>query len=62
LERATHLFWSSGSQFDALKQWVSPLAKHACGPGKTAARLKEHGIQPDVFPTAEEWRKWIKAI
>jgi hydroxymethylbilane synthase len=62
LERSSYLFWSSGSQFDALKEYVSPHAKHACGPGKTAARLREHGIQPDVFPTAEEWRKWLKII
>lgn len=62
LEKATHVFWSSGSQFDALKGYVSPQAKQACGPGKTAAHLRANGVQPDVFPSAEEWRIWLKKI
>ena len=60
LSRATHVFWSSGSQFDELKGWINGSAHHASGPGKTAVRLREGGITPTVFPTVQEWRKWLK--
>ena len=60
LRSATHIFWSSGSQFDALKFFVPANAKHACGPGKTASHLKASGVQVEVFPTVQEWRKWLK--
>jgi len=59
LQVATHLFWSSGSQFLGLKEWVNSHAIHACGAGKTVNCLRENGIRPWVFPTVEEWRKWI---
>lgn len=60
LKSAREVFWSSGSQFDMLKAAVSPTARHACGGGKTAKKLRSQGIEPLVFPSAEEWRKWIK--
>lgn len=61
LQNATHVFWSSGSQFDALKEHAPRGARHACGPGKTAASLRMAGLKEvDVFPSAEEWRKWLK--
>ncbi len=61
LKEATHVFWSSGSQFEALQAFVSKQAKHACGPGKTAEKLLRSGVMAvDVFPSAEEWKKWIK--
>ncbi len=60
LRDATHVFWSSGSQYDELKEEVSPQAHQACGPGKTAERLREAGICPLVFPSIEEWRKWLQ--
>lgn len=60
LASADALFWSSGSQFDELRQWATPGALHACGPGKTAAVIRARGIDPWVFPSAEEWRKWIR--
>ena len=60
LQQATHVFWSSGSQLNELKDHVSQDVRHACGPGKTADRLRELGIEPDIFPKVEEWRKWIK--
>ena len=64
LKGATHLFWSSGSQYDELKEWVSTKvqrnAQHACGPGKTATHLRRQGLAPTVFPSAEEWRQWLQ--
>jgi hydroxymethylbilane synthase len=60
IQKATHVFWSSGSQFDALKEEVDLKVHHACGPGKTAARLRKSGLNPEIFPTVEEWRQWIK--
>jgi hypothetical protein len=68
LSAATHVFWSSASQFDALKDKVSRNAHQACGPGKTAEHLfikfgqlsEKTAAAPVVFPSAEEWRKWIK--
>lgn len=60
LKKATHIFWSSGSQFDELKEWVPVGARHACGAGKTAKLLNERGLSPRIFPSVEEWRKWLK--
>ena len=61
LKNATHVFWSSGSQFEILRTYVSTQARHACGPGKTADHLLRSGVAGvDVFPSAEEWKKWIK--
>lgn len=59
LRRATHIYWSSGSQWKELGMEASLTARHACGPGKTADQLREHGISPLVFPGVEEWRKWV---
>ena len=62
LESASEIFWSSGSQFDALGREAPAQARHACGPGKTAAHLRAKGVSPAVFPSVEEWRKWLKSI
>jgi hypothetical protein len=59
LGRATHVFWSSASQFDALKDRLSRPVEHACGPGKTAEHLARAGVKHTVFPSVEEWKKWI---
>ena len=59
LSSASHLFWSSGSQFDALRQGIQESAHHACGPGKTWDHLTRLGFKPAAFPSAKEWRKWI---
>lgn len=59
LRNATHIFWSSGSQFDELREWAPAHAVHCSGPGKTAEVLRQAGIQPLVFPSIEEWRKWL---
>jgi hydroxymethylbilane synthase len=60
LKSAREVFWSSGSQYDALKAWVRPDARHACGAGKTAKKLRDHGIDPLIFPSREEWRRWVQ--
>jgi hydroxymethylbilane synthase len=56
LERATHLYWSSGSQYESLKKYAKKAVHHACGPGKTARH--SHLI---AFPNVEAWRKWLKS-
>ncbi len=68
LAAATVLFWSSGFQFQMLKDWIRPKGlkgmkgqiRHACGPGKTAQKLKAEGMQPDIFPSVSEWKNWIQ--
>ncbi len=60
LKQAKVFYWSSGSQYDQFGSNVSTGAKHCCGPGKTAAHLREHGVEPIVFPSSEEWRKWLQ--
>ncbi len=57
---ASHFFWSSGTQYQGVKDWLPPDAQHACGPGKTARELRAAGVQPlSVFPSAKEWRAWL---
>jgi hydroxymethylbilane synthase len=60
LKAAKHVFWSSGSQFDALKDQVGEKVVHACGAGKTAEHLRGQGLEPKVFPSIQEWREWLK--
>ena len=60
LRAATHLYWSSVSQFELGRQWVSPGAHHASGPGKTADHVRRAGITNYTpFPSVEEWQQWI---
>jgi hydroxymethylbilane synthase len=62
LKNATHVFWSSGSQWRALKEFLpQPGVHHSCGPGKTSVQLRENGIIPKVFPSVEEWKKWLSS-
>jgi len=58
LQEATHIFWGSASQWEALHAEASPSAVAACGPGKTADRLRAAGLNPLVFPDARRWRLW----
>jgi hydroxymethylbilane synthase len=60
LKEATHVFWSSGSQYDELKGDLPAKTVLSCGPGNTAKHLKNAGLNPVVFPTVEEWKKWLK--
>jgi hypothetical protein len=60
LPEATHVFWSSGSQFTLCRDRVAPGTHHACGPGKTARELQRFGVSPlTVFPSVREWQAWI---
>lgn len=61
LQEADSIFWSSASQYNELRQWVSPQAIQACGPGKTAHWLISNHIPVEVFPSVEEWRKWVRS-
>ncbi len=60
LKSSNYVFWSSGSQFAGLKENLVEAVVHACGPGKTAAYLQQQGIMCVIFPSVQEWRKWIK--
>jgi len=61
LKKATHVFWTSLSQFDAYFSYVNKDCFHSCRVGKTAEHLKANGIEKLlVFPSYEEWKKWIK--
>ncbi len=60
LKAATHVFWSSGSQFDELKEYLPLGVQVACGPGNTASKLREAGLKPVIFPSIEEWKKWLE--
>lgn len=57
LRSATHVYWTSASQWEALKDYVAPNAVQSCGPGKTAGRLREKGLRPQVYPGHAHWRR-----
>ncbi|MEO5969625.1 MAG: hydroxymethylbilane synthase [Bdellovibrionia bacterium] len=60
LKAASHVFLSSGSQYDELKDYLPAGIVIACGPGNTATKLRGAGLNPFVFPGVEEWKKWLK--
>ncbi len=60
LATATHVYWSSVSQFEQGRAGVSAHAHHASGPGKTAEHLRRAGLTKfTAFPSADEWQQWI---
>ena len=60
LAAATHVWWSSVSQFERGRAFVSATAHHASGPGKTAAHIRAAGITLFTpFPSITEWQQWI---
>ena len=60
LATATHVWWSSVSQFEAGRAQARADAHHACGPGKTAEHLRRAGITHlTPFPSVEEWQQWL---
>ncbi|MGE0615124.1 MAG: hydroxymethylbilane synthase [Bacteriovoracia bacterium] len=61
LGQAKHVFWGSGSQFRALRSKCAKNAVHACGPGQTAETLADASVPALVFPSVEEWRKWVSS-
>ncbi len=63
LPEATHVFWSSGSQFTLCRDHIAPGTHHACGPGKTARELERLGVRPlTVFPSVREWQAWVGGV
>ncbi len=60
LKHYTHFYWNSSSQFEILKEYLPTSAHHASGPGKTAEFLRQNQINSVVFPSHEEWKKWLK--
>jgi hydroxymethylbilane synthase len=61
---AKYFYWTSFSQFDAVKDALADHPRgsdvvHCSGPGKTAELLEEHGRAVLVFPSLEEWKKWL---
>lgn len=60
VENATHFFWGSIEQYRTVESWLPRDAQHACGAGKTAVALREHGIAAlQVFPSRREWQSWL---
>jgi hydroxymethylbilane synthase len=59
LKRAKYIFWSSGSQFEELHSLAQASAHQACGLGKTADRVSAQVKAAKIFPSVEEWRKWV---
>jgi len=54
LASATHIYWSSASQYSRLHRMAKKAVHHACGPGKTA---KNPQLVP--FPNVEAWKQWL---
>ncbi len=62
LQNADHIYWSSYSQYQALKKYARNDATHICGPGKTAEMLKKEGIRNLIIaPNIEEIQKRMTA-
>jgi hypothetical protein len=55
------VYWHSSAQFDLWHSRVGPEAQHACGPGKTYQHLLRAGVHnPRMFPSAVQWRSWLR--
>lgn len=59
--RATHCYWSSARQYEALSDVLHPGAHHACGAGKTWHALDAIGLKPTPFPDGRAWQRWVDA-
>ena len=58
IEEANSVFWSSFSQYEFYGNYVKPGTKHLCPGGETATLLKQHGIDPVIFPTIKAFELW----
>jgi len=59
---ATQVWWHSGAQFERWRAHIAADCQHACGPGRTAERLRRAGAQPlAVFPSVHHWREWLRS-
>ncbi len=60
LSTHSHFYWSSPAQYRVAARWLPHNAQHACGPGKTAAALRDHGVHDlTVFPSRKVWQQWL---
>ncbi|MBK66599.1 MAG: hydroxymethylbilane synthase [Rickettsiales bacterium] len=59
LKQAENIFWSSYSQYQALKEFAPANATHICGPGKTAELLRKEGLKNLVITPSLEMLKEI---
>jgi hydroxymethylbilane synthase len=58
LREANSAFWTSGSQFDAFREWIPQGCRHACRYGKTFFYLQQQGLAHlTAFPSVTEWRE-----
>ena len=58
LSTKRNFYWMSGSLFEAALELFPALlgARHACGPGHTADRLRKIlGREPEIYLSREEW-------
>ena len=58
----THVYWSSGAQYERWKGRLGTRVQHGCGPGKTFEHLRRDGVQNlHMFPGAAQWREWLQS-
>jgi hydroxymethylbilane synthase len=58
LREARSAFWTSGSQFDAFREWIPDGCRHACRYGRTFFYLRQQGLADvTAWPSISEWHK-----
>ncbi|MFO0451269.1 MAG: hypothetical protein ACK52I_21880, partial [Pseudomonadota bacterium] len=62
ITKAKGIFWSSYAQFDMYGQYAASDAVHICAGGETAQLLRQHGIEPIIFPTIKSFDVWRKSV
>jgi hydroxymethylbilane synthase len=60
IANADIIFWTSYQQYELCKQFLKAGVEHVCPSGKTAALLKEAGLNPVIFPTIKSFIDWRK--
>lgn len=60
IQQATHLFWTSFSQFEYYGKYAKKDATHICVGGETSSYLQSAGIHPIIFPTIKSFEQWSK--
>ena len=65
LREAKSIFWTSGSQYDAFREWVPDSCAHACRYGKTYNYLRDQLnpakiISLTTYPSAAHWQAMLK--
>ena len=65
LRKAKSIFWTSGSQYDAFRDWVPDDCAHACRYGKTYNYLRDQLNAANInsltaYPSAAHWQAMLK--